>query len=88
VQSNTLELQCNSWDQRRLQCDTQGPWWCSKTDPLFGVGWSRVKLGFLCVVNLGSIRHWVIFGFFGVGLGGFGLIARSSVGCGVVNGDS
>ncbi len=80
-----MELQSSNWDQRRLHCDTQEPWWCSKTDPLFGVGWIRVELGFLCVVNLGSIRHWVIFGLFGVVLSAFGLVARGSVGCGVVN---
>jgi hypothetical protein len=48
------------------------------------VAWSRVILGFLGVVNWGSVSGSVIFGLFGVVLR-FGEVARCSVGCSVVN---
>ena len=49
------------------------------------VAWSRVILGFLGVVDWGSVRGCVIFGLFGVVLGSLGVVARWSVSCGVVN---
>ncbi len=39
----------------------------------------RVILGFLGVVNWGSIRRWVIFGLFGVVLEGFGVKGWGSI---------
>jgi hypothetical protein len=49
------------------------------------VACSRVILGFLDVVTWRSVRGRVIFSLFGVALGDFGVVARCSVGCGVVN---
>lgn len=47
--------------------------------------WSRVILGFVSVANYCSVRGCVICGFFGGVLECLGVVARFSVGCGVVN---
>ncbi len=51
----------------------------------FVVAWSRAILRFLGVENWDSVRGCVIHGLFGVVDDVFGVVARCSVGCCVVN---
>jgi hypothetical protein len=47
------------------------------------VAWSRIILRFLGVVDWGCKRGCVIFSLVGAVLGGFGVVAGCSVGCGL-----
>jgi hypothetical protein len=47
--------------------------------------WSRVILRLLSVLNWGTVCGCVIYAIFGVVVGGFVIVSRCSVGCGVVN---